>query len=96
VEVGYTGLDGIEEVSALSRLLNVGVNQERVSFGMDVFHHDLEAIETSCFRDLHFVAESLEKIFVDNSIRGSKEGEDVRDEKLLVCIETMFPVIKIF
>ena len=80
----------------MSGLLDVGVNQERVGFGMDVFHHNLEAIETSCFRDLDFVAESLKKVFIDDSVRGSKESENMGDEKLLVCIETMFPVIKIF
>ena len=80
----------------MSRLLDVGVNQERVGFRMNVFHHDLEAIETSCFGDLHLIAESLEKIFVDNPIGGSKEGENVRDEELLVLVETMFPIVEIF
>ena len=63
-----TGFDGIEEVSALGGFFNVGINQERVSFRMDVFHHDLKAIETPGFRDLYFITESLEKILIDDSV----------------------------
>ena len=31
--------------------------------------------------DLNFLHEALDKIFVDNPIRGSKEGKDVGDEE---------------
>jgi hypothetical protein len=90
-----TGLDCIEEVSSLRGFFDIGVNQERVGLRMDILHHDLEAIETSGFRDLHFIAESFEKILIDNTVRSSKEGEDVRDEELFIRVETMFPIVKI-
>ena len=47
---------------------------------MDVLDCNLEAIEASCFRDRDFGGKVAAQIFIDNSIRGSKECEDVRDE----------------
>lgn len=43
----------------LFRILNVCVNEKTVHFWMYVFHGNLEAIETSRFRDLHFLTEAL-------------------------------------
>jgi hypothetical protein len=31
-----TGVDGVEEVSSSSRVLDVGVDQQRIGFGVDV------------------------------------------------------------
>jgi hypothetical protein len=89
----YTGFDCIKEVGALTRFFNIGVNQERVGFRMDVLHHDLEAIETSGLGNLYFIAKPLEKVLVYDTIRGSKEGKDVRNEKFLILIEAMFPIV---
>ena len=47
---------------------------------MDVLNCNLEAIKTSCFGDRDFSGEVAAQIFVDDSIRGGKESEDVRDE----------------
>lgn len=66
--VGLTGIDGVEEVGALGGLLDVGINEERVSFGVDVLHHDLEAVEAARFGNLNLRAETLDEILVDNAV----------------------------
>lgn len=63
-----TCVDCVEEVGTLLLLLDIGVNQQGVRFGMDVLHHDLETVEASSFRYLNFTAEALDKILVDNAI----------------------------
>jgi hypothetical protein len=76
-------------------LLDVGVNEERVCLGVDVLHHDLETVEASCLRDLNLSAESLKKVLVDNTIRGSEKGENMRDKVSLIIIESVVPVMEI-
>jgi hypothetical protein len=44
---------------------------------LNVLRHDLEAVETIRFGSLHLVREALNKVFVDDSIGGGKEGECV-------------------
>jgi hypothetical protein len=61
---------------------------------VNVFHHHLETIEASGFRDLNFCAESLGQILIDNTIRGSKEGENVLNE-VLFAISESFPVFSV-
>lgn len=62
-----------------------------VCFGVDVLHGDLEAIEASGLWQLHLRREALAEVFVDDTVRGSEEGEDVRDEVLLV-LRQLLPV----
>ena len=54
---------------------------------MDVFDCNLEAVEASCFGDCDFGDEVAAQIFVDNSVRGSKECKDVGDEVTFVGME---------
>ena len=61
-------------------VLNVRVDKEGVCFAVDVLNCNLEAIETSCFGDRDFSGEVAAQIFIDDSIRGSKECKDMRDE----------------
>ena len=49
------GLDSIEEVFVLGRLFGVCVDEEGICFGVDVLHHDLEAVEASSFSGLDLV-----------------------------------------
>ena len=53
---------------------------------MDVLDGNLEAIEASCFGDCDFGDEVAAQVFVDNSVRGSEEGEDVGDEVSFVVL----------
>ena len=91
----HTGLDGVKEISALSGLFDISIDQERVSFRMDILHHDLETVETSCLGDLNFIAESFKKIFIDDTVGSSKKRKDMRNKEPFILIETMFPIIQI-
>jgi hypothetical protein len=44
---------------------------------------------------LNFIGEALDEILVDNTIRGSEEG-DVGDKVTLIVVEAVVPVVKIF
>ena len=61
----------------LFRLTNVCVDEQRVHLGVDVLHHDLEAVEAASFRYLDFRAEALDEVLVDNAIGCCEECEDV-------------------
>ena len=90
-----TGLDGIEKVGTLGLLLDICVNEERVSLRMDILHHDLETIKTAGLWNLDLAAESFDEVLIDNSIGGSEEREDVGDEVTLIIIQPVVPVVKI-
>ncbi|KAI6757362.1 hypothetical protein HG531_003187 [Fusarium graminearum] len=77
-------VNGVEEVCTLGRVLDVGIDEEGVCFGVDVLHHDLETIEASSLGDLDLAAESLNKILIDDAVGGSEESKNVGDEVLLV------------
>ena len=40
---------------------------------MDIFHHDLESVETSRFREFNFTHEVYSKIFINDPITGGNE-----------------------
>ena len=44
---------------------------------MNVFHYNLETIEATSFGSLDLAGVALNKVFVDDAIRGGEEGEDV-------------------
>lgn len=90
-----TGVNGVEEVCALLGLLDVGINEERVGFGVDVFHHDLETVETTSLGDLDFSAEALNEVLVDNTVGGGEEGKDMGDEVTLIVVQAVVPIMKI-
>lgn len=89
---GLTVVNRVEEVAPLLWLANVCIDEQRVRFRVDVLHHDLESVEASRLRNLHFTAESLDEVLVDNAIGCSEEGEDVADEEALVIVELVIPV----
>lgn len=71
------GLNSIKEIPPIIRVLDIRVNEQRIGFRMDVFYHYLESVETPCFSCLDFVGEAFDEVFVDYSVRGSEECEDV-------------------
>lgn len=93
--VVHTGVNGIEEVGALLRLLDVGVNEERVGLGVDILHHDLETVEAAGLGDLNLTAEALQQVFVDNTVGSGEEGQNVGDEVTLVIVQAVVPVVQI-
>jgi hypothetical protein len=80
---------------ALCLLLDVGINEERVCLGVDVLHHDLEAVKASSLRDLDLVGESLKEVLVDNSVRCGEKGENVGNEIALIIVESIVPIVEI-
>jgi hypothetical protein len=88
-------LDSVEEEVALSRLLDERVDEERVSLGVDVLHHNLEAVEAAGLGDLDLVGEAFEQVLVDDAVRGSEERQDMWDEVALVVVQTVVPVVQV-
>lgn len=90
-----TGVNGIKEVSTLFGLLDIGVDEQGVGLGVDVLHHDLEAVEATGLGDLDLSTETLNKVLVDNTVGGGEEGQDVGDEVTLIVVQAIVPVMKI-
>ena len=90
-----TVVNGVEQVCALLGLADVGVDEERVCLGVDVLHHDLEAVEAAGLGDLYLAGEALDEVLVDNAIGGGEKGENLRDEEALVVVEASVPVVKV-
>lgn len=91
----HTGINSIEKVSALGGLLDVGVNEQRVGFGVDVLHHDLETVEASSLGNLNLSAKTLNQVLIDDTVRGGKECQDMGNEIFLVFIEAVVPVVHV-
>ena len=83
------GLDGVEESFLLSRVPDVRIDEKTVHLAVDVLDGDLEAVETTSFRDLHFLHEPFHEIFVDDSVRCGEESQDVGDEVLLFWFQVL-------
>lgn len=88
-------LDGVEKVVSLNGVFDIGVDEEGISFRVNILHHDLETIEAAGLSSLYFVRESLNQIFVDNAIGGGEEREDVRNKVTLVVVKAVIPVMHV-
>jgi len=49
----------VKEIFALGGILDVSVDKKRVSFGVNVLHHDLEAVEAPSLGSLDLVGETF-------------------------------------
>ena len=85
-------MNGVEEIVFFSFVLDVGVDKQRVGFGVDVLHGDLEPVEAPGFRHLDFSAELLSQVFQHDAVGGSEEGEHCLDEVLFIFSEFL-PVL---
>src|SRR5882757_7512073 len=61
---------------------------------MDIFHHDLEAIKTPCFRQLYLTHEINRQVLIYNAIACSKECQHMRNEMPLPIVQCV-PVFHI-
>ena len=77
-------------------LLDVSVDEQGISLGMDVLHHDLEAIKAAGFWDLNLTTEPLNEILVNDAIGRGEESKDMRDEVAFVIVEAVVPIVKVF
>lgn len=87
-------MNSIKKICLLILVLDVSVDQERVSLRMDVFHGDLEAIETSCLWHLNFRAELLGKVLHNDSVTCGEEGQNVFDEVFFIGVQFL-PVLEV-
>ena len=85
--------NGVKEILALRWVLDVPLDEKRVGLGVDVLHHNLEPIEITS--PLNFIRKALEQVFVDNTIRGSEESEDMGVEVSFVVVHVVVLVVEI-
>ena len=88
--------DGVEEVIMLGGVLDVGIDEERVSFRVDVLHHDLETIEALCLGDLNHIGEAFVEVLVDDTVGSCEEGKNMWNEVTFIVVEMIVPVMDIF
>merc|ERR1719509_737883 len=82
----WNGLNGAEHLLLLFCIFDVGVNEEGVHLAVDVFNGNLESIEAAGLWDLNLAHEMFYQIFIDNSVRCSKESKDMFDKvPFIVC-----------
>jgi hypothetical protein len=55
-----TVVNGVEKVGALPGLADVCVDEKGVCLGVNVLHHDLEAVKASRLGYLHLAGEALD------------------------------------
>ena len=80
------GLDGIQQMLLLVDLLDVGVDEQRVGFRVNVLNGNLEAVEAPGLGTLDLGGKVGGEILVDDTVGGGEEGEDVTDEVTLIGV----------
>ena len=63
-----TGVNGIKKVCSLFLFFDVCIDEQGVCLRVDILHHDLETVEAACLGYLHFTAETLDKVFIDDAV----------------------------
>ena len=91
----WDGVDGVEQELAFLGVLDVGVDQQGVGFGVDVLDCDLEPVETLGLRDLDLGGEVLDQVFVDDTVGGGEEGKHSGDEESFVFVHSVVPVVDV-
>jgi hypothetical protein len=86
-----TRLQAREQPVFLLLVAYVRVDEQGVDFGVDVLHHDLEAVEAPRFRSLDVVGKPLDQVLVDDAVGAGEEGEDVED-KVAFALREAFKV----
>ena len=87
--------DGMEQVVLFLRIFDVGVNEQRIGLGMDVFHHDLKAIKKLGFGILYHPDHVFSEVLIHDPVAGCKEGKHMFDKMLFVPAELVFPVFHV-
>mmetsp|Transcript_8733 Transcript_8733/g.13966 ORF Transcript_8733/g.13966 Transcript_8733/m.13966 type:complete len:277 (-) Transcript_8733:444-1274(-) len=84
-------VNGMQESHLLLRVFDVGVDQERVSFRVNVLDGNLKSIKASSLRGLDLRHKVLSQVLVDNAIRGCEECKDVTNEVAFIVRE-LYPI----
>lgn len=91
-----TSINSIKQILALSWFLDISVDKEWIHLRVYVFNHDLEPVEAAGLGDLDLVTEALDKVFVDNTIRGGEEGQHMGDKVALIVCQAVVPIVLVF
>ena len=89
------GVHGVKEVLVLRGVLDVSIDEEQVSLGMDILHYSLEAIEAVSLGGLDLIRELFDQILIDNPVRSGDKSEYMGDKVPLVVIQTVVPVMDV-
>jgi hypothetical protein len=81
---------GIKEVITLGGVLDVSINEERVSFGVDILRHDLETVEAVRLGHLNFIGEMLVEVLVNDAVGGCEEGENCEIKRRSLSWKRLF------
>ncbi|KAL0906762.1 hypothetical protein M5K25_025281 [Dendrobium thyrsiflorum] len=85
----------MEEMRFLTGVFDVCFEKKAVHLGVDVFDGDLKTIEGASLRQLHLQHEAAGKVLKNDSVRCSKEGQNVSYEVALVRGEGLIPVAEV-
>lgn len=91
---GRYSLDCPEQEVLLFCVTDVGVDQERVRFRVNVFHHHLEAVETASLRHLDLGHEARRQVLEHDAVGGGEESQHHLDEVLLILVK-LGPVFEV-
>ena len=80
------GFDGTEKVVSLRGVLDECINEERVGFRVNIFHHNLEAVKAASLGSLYLIREMFHEILIYDSVRSREEGKNVGDKVLFVIV----------
>merc|ERR1712142_716561 len=80
---------GIKQFFFLSIVSDVRINQQTVHFAVNIFNCYLESIEATSLGNLNFLHKSFNKIFINNAIRSSKEGQNMRDKSTSSAVQKL-------
>ena len=81
------GLDGVEQITLVLRIVDIGVDQEGVGLGVNALNHRLARVEELRLRPLDLAHKSVGQILHDDSIGAGEESDDVLDEVALAIAE---------
>ena len=58
----------MESGVSLRGILNISGDEKGVKLGVNIFHHDLEAVETAGLGSLDLIGKTLNEVLVDNAV----------------------------
>ncbi len=89
------GFNGVEQTRLFGGVVNVRVEQQRITLAVNVFHGDLKAVKTFDLDNVNFIHETHGQIFIDNAVAGRKKGQGILDE-FLVARRQLQPLLFVF
>ena len=89
------GFNGVEQTRLFRRVVNVRVEQQRITLAVNIFHGDLKAVEALDLDNVNFIHEPHSQVFIDNAVAGRKKGQGIFNE-FLVAGRQLQPLVFVF